>query len=166
MIGGSGSGKSEYAERLVCSLEGKRIYIATMIPWDEECLARIARHRSARALRGFHTIERYMNLGGLQISRDSNVLLECLGNLTANELYEEAGKGIPSVLEGIHRLSQCCLNLTIVTNEVFSGGTEYEGDTLRYLHALAEVNCKTAALADRVIEMTAGCPNFLKGKDK
>ena len=38
IIGGSGSGKSEYAENMITSRsKGRCIYIATMKPWDEEC---------------------------------------------------------------------------------------------------------------------------------
>ena len=49
VIGGAASGKSEYAEAHVETLPGRRLYIATMEPWDEECRARIARHQAARA---------------------------------------------------------------------------------------------------------------------
>ena len=92
VIGGSASGKSEYAERHVLTLEGSRVYIATMEPWDEECLARIARHRAVRADRGFATVECYRQLERASVPEGANVLLEDLGNLTANELYPP-GKG-------------------------------------------------------------------------
>ena len=36
VIGGSASGKSEYAEQHVMSLNGARIYIATMEPFGKE----------------------------------------------------------------------------------------------------------------------------------
>lgn len=36
VIGGAASGKSEYAEAHVETLPGRRLYIATMEPWDEE----------------------------------------------------------------------------------------------------------------------------------
>ena len=36
VTGGSGSGKSEYAESLVDSWNDPKIYIATMMPFDEE----------------------------------------------------------------------------------------------------------------------------------
>ena len=59
VIGGSASGKSEYAERHVLSLStpektspqfGNRIYIATMQPFGEDARARIARPgRASRA---------------------------------------------------------------------------------------------------------------------
>lgn len=44
VIGGSASGKSEYAEQQVMALPGRRWYLATMEPWDDECVARIAKH--------------------------------------------------------------------------------------------------------------------------
>ena len=49
VTGGSGSGKSEFAESLVTGLaDGPNLYIATMFPFDEECHKRIARHREMR----------------------------------------------------------------------------------------------------------------------
>ena len=52
VTGGSGSGKSAFAEDRVLSLgEAKRIYIATMHPFDQESFKRIERHRKMRALR-------------------------------------------------------------------------------------------------------------------
>ena len=42
IAGGSGSGKSEYAEQTVVQLGAlPRLYIATMYPFDEECHRRI-----------------------------------------------------------------------------------------------------------------------------
>lgn len=55
IIGGSASGKSEYAEQHVLSLSGGRVYIATLEPWDDECRKRILKHQNARARRGFQT---------------------------------------------------------------------------------------------------------------
>ena len=46
VTGGSGSGKSAFAEETVLSLgEARRIYIATMQAFDEESHRRIRRHR-------------------------------------------------------------------------------------------------------------------------
>ena len=48
VTGGSGSGKSAYAENRVMQFgDASRIYIATMFPFDEESHRRIARHRRA-----------------------------------------------------------------------------------------------------------------------
>ena len=57
VIGGSGSGKSEYAEGRCVQLNTKeKLYIATMEPFGEESLARIARHRRLRQGKGFDTL--------------------------------------------------------------------------------------------------------------
>ena len=62
VTGGSGSGKSEYAERLAAAGGTPRIYVATMIPWDDEGRRRIEKHRAMRAGKGFETVECYTGL--------------------------------------------------------------------------------------------------------
>ena len=163
VIGGAASGKSEYAESRVVRLPGQRIYLATMRPWDQECRARIARHRRLRQDKGFETLERYTDLAGAEVPAGANVLLECMSNLTANELYDPEGGGQEAVLRGVDALLARCGHLTVVTNEVFSGGAACEEDTLRYLRALARINRLLAARADTVAEVVCGLPNYLKG---
>ena len=64
--GGSASGKSEFAESLVLQSGcDRRYYLATMIPYDEECRRRISRHRKMRAAKGFETIEVPVRLRGI-----------------------------------------------------------------------------------------------------
>ena len=167
IVGGAASGKSGHAENLVLSLAGQRVYVATMEPWDEECLARIERHRTRRAGYGFQTRECYRDLAALDVPADANVLLDCLGNLLANELYDSGGMvrddRVKRTAEGVLRLRDRCRNLTVVSNEVCLAGTTYEGDTLPYLRALAHVNRALAAEADYVCEVVCGLPNVLKG---
>ena len=100
-------------------------YIATMYPYGEETEKKIERHRMLRKGKGFETLEWYTGLklhleeGSLQ---GSDVLLECMSNLVANEMYMESGAGChadQAILEGIRELNQQCSNLVIVTNEVF-----------------------------------------------
>ncbi len=166
VIGGAGSGKSALAESLVARLPAPRVYVATMRPVDSECEARIARHRRMRAGKSFETLERYADLAGAAplLPGGANVLLECMSNLVANELYSPNGGGTKAVLAGVRALTQTCASLTIVTNEVFSGGADYAGDTLCYLRALARVNRALAADASLVVEAVCGVPNVLKGE--
>ena len=168
IIGGSGSGKSAFAEDLVCRLPGRRIYIATMTARDPESLQRIARHRQARAGREFETLEWGLDLAGELASgtgfpADANVLLEDLSNLLANEMFHPEGGGIDAVRAGIIVLKNRCENLTGVTNELFSDGGRYDGMTELYLRNLAMLNRELAQEADLVTEVVCGLPNVLKG---
>ncbi len=94
VIGGAASGKSEYAEGLVlASSHFPRYYIATMEPFDEECRRRVEKHRRMRANKRFETVECYINLSSVRLPERGTVLLECVGNLAANELYSPRGAG-------------------------------------------------------------------------
>lgn len=167
VTGGSGSGKSAYAENRVLSLgEGRRIYVATMHPYDEESLRRVKRHRQMRAGKGFETVERYTNLKELMLPEDSVVLLECMSNLVANEMFqgEKIRESIEmDVISGVRALKEQVRHLVIVTNEVFSEPSCYEGDTVRYQDNLGKVNQLLALMADEVTEVVYGIPIFHKG---
>ena len=163
IVGAAASGKSAFAEKIALALPGERLYLATMEPFGREARERIARHRALRAGKGFRTLERYVNLAEAPVPPGQNILLEDLGNLTANELFRPDGGGPEAVLAGVEALLDRCAHLTVVTNEVFSGGADYEGDTLRWLSALARLNRRLAARADRVAEVVCGLPNLLKG---
>lgn len=170
VIGGAASGKSEFAEALVLEAGNHpRYYIATMQPFDDECRARIRRHREMRAKKQFETVECFVNLAAVTLPKKGVVLLECMSNLAANELYSPDGAGddaVASIQRGIRRLKNQCEELIIVSNEVFSGGSCYEGDTLRYLRVLADVNRMLAKEADAVYEVVCGCPVCHKGKGR
>ena len=164
IIGGSGSGKSAFAERLAADLPGTRIYLATMAAGDPESLERIARHRQQRRGLGFETLERPLDLEGAELPADANVLLEDLSNLLANEMFSPEGGGMDAVRRGLDALIRRCRNLTVVSNEIFSGGTEYEGETLAYMQNLALLNRFVAERADLAVEVVCGLPNVLKGE--
>ena len=94
VTGGSGSGKSEYAENWLTGRnkkDGTYIYIATMQPYTEETMKKIERHHRLRAGKGFRTLEKYTDLSELEIPKNQGILLECISNLVANELYREDG---------------------------------------------------------------------------
>lgn len=60
-----------------------------MIVWDDECRARVKKHRQMREKKGFETAERPVDLGELFVPEDGAVLVECMSNLAANEMYRE-----------------------------------------------------------------------------
>ena len=169
VVGGAASGKSQYAEDLVLGSPLPRFYLATMEVWDAECAARVEKHRQMRAKKQFVTVECPLHLDSVQLPARGTVLLEDLGNLAANELYDPRGAGdnaVAAILAGVDRLAEQCRDLVIVTNEVFSGGADYADATHRYLLALAQLNNAIAARADRVVRVVCGIPVYYKGVEK
>ena len=160
VTGGSGCGKSTWAEGFVRALGRPLIYIATMRVVDEECAARVSRHRAQRAGLGFATLECPVDVGAAAVRPGGTALLECLPTLVANEMF---GGEAARVLPGVLRLAEAYNNLVVVTNDVFSDGLSYEADTLSYMRFLAALNREMARRADLVAEVVFSIPVLLKG---
>ena len=187
VTGGSGSGKSAYAEETLCRLDsspgrgqgketgtqqdGQRYYIATMPSWDKETEKKIAKHRAMRAGKGFCTLEWYTDFEERLERADcpgmegADILVECLSNLTANEMYMEGGAGenaADAVIRGMLCLRDRCRNLVVVTNDVFSESAEDSPEMRIYKETLGRINCALAEAADRVTEVVCGIPCTVK----
>ncbi len=164
VIGGSGSGKSAFAEGLMARLDGReRIYLATMRAQDDESRARVARHRGQRARGGYRTLEWPMDLALAPVGPGASVLLEDLPNLLANEMFGGGdGRRVGAALSA---LAARCANLVMVTGDVFADGERYDGQTEAYRRSLARLTAEAAALADAVIEVVAGIPIWIKGEE-
>lgn len=198
VYGGSASGKSSYAESFAMSLqgEGRLLYIATMYPYkwntteiDPETMQRIERHRAMRADKGFDTVECYRHVEHIVAKRQDVLLLECMSNLLANEMYlepdsndgglaetmsevEKAGVGMSKTLSPVSKkivqalvdLSTRVQDVVIVTNDVFSdgGSLTYDESTREYVKNLAEINCALAREAATVTEVVCGIPVIVK----
>ena len=165
LTGGSACGKSAYAEELCCRSPLPRYYLAAMKPYGREGGRKIKRHRALRAGKGFETIERYPDYENLRLPRRGAALLECIANLTANEMFDDDGKmsdPCPRVLAGVKALNGQCDLLVVVTNDVGSDIRVYEEGTAAYIRALGRINAALAAMADAVIEMAAGIPLPIK----
>lgn len=161
IIGGSGSGKSEFAENYI----GQRasgnglVYIATMKPFDEEMRRRIQKHQQMRLNKKFTTIECFTDLHRVEISAHSFVLLECMSNLVANEMFLECDKGVDTVkkiMSGVKHIINSAKDVVIVTNNIFEDGYQYDSTTLEYMDVLGEINRKICCKADKVIEVVHG----------
>lgn len=167
ITGGSGSGKSEFAEDLSVSYKSNNlIYIATMFIYDNESLKKVERHKKMREHKGFNTIECFKNLNALSIPKNSTVLIDCMSNLVANEMYLKDGakdKTVQEVISGIEAINNKSENLVIVTNEIFSDGINYDYETNKYIRYLGEINKKIGKKADSVIEIVYSIPVLHKG---
>ena len=168
VTGGSGSGKSAFAEDQVVAFgEAERIYVATMFPFDEESRKRVQRHQNMRKGKGFETIECYTGLDQVKVPEGSTVLLECMSNLVANEMFQEDGaheRTVQEIQKGVKSLREQAGNLVIVTNEIFSEAVSYEGETGTYQEYLGKINQELALLADEVVEVVYGIPVYHKKK--
>lgn len=115
VTGGSGSGKSAYAEEYLEMLSkadgaldteplGNKYYIAAMKATDKEGWAKIKRHQKLRSGKGFITIEQpcdihetveklnqnaYSAAGALKsnLPKRHTAIVECMSNLVANEMF-------------------------------------------------------------------------------
>ena len=162
VTGGSGCGKSTWAEAQIAALDGeRRVYLATMRAQDDESLRRVARHRAQRAGLGFETIECPKDIAAANVAPGSVVLLEDLVNLTANEMFD--GGDVRRAVPALEALAARCRHLVMVTNDVFSDGVRYADSVDAWLRALAEINRAAAAMADCVVEVVYSIPVVLKG---
>ncbi len=159
VLGGAGSGKSQIAEDITLKMGGKTLYIATMEGKSAEAKKRIARHAALRAGKGFDTLEKEHDLHEASVGGYQTIILECLSNLLANEMFgQNTLDPAKHILAGFEKLKN--KNLIIVSNNIFDDGFDY-GDYQRFL---GELNCSLAKMADNVIEVVAGIPICLKGK--
>ncbi|MCR5109117.1 MAG: bifunctional adenosylcobinamide kinase/adenosylcobinamide-phosphate guanylyltransferase [Lachnospiraceae bacterium] len=176
VTGAASSGKSEYAEDLVCSMEaGKRIYIATMERKSYN-LTKINRHKSLRSGKGFETIEISKDLSSVQKNRikGSTILLEDIPNLLANELFYERksitghntfiSETAERIINDILFLSSSSKNLIAVTGDLTSGGYDHDPDTLSYLETFGFINRSLAKASDALIEVVCKIPCIIKGE--
>lgn len=166
VTGGSKCGRSRFAEGLLDGFTGRKLYIATMQPFGEEAHAAIERHRSLRSGKGFETVERYTDIGGIELSEDCAVLIEDIGNLCANEMFSGDGKYDPAdrIADGIELLGRQAAELVIVTSQVGSDGIAYDKSTAEYISVIGRVNARLALIADNITECVCGIPLTLKGK--
>ena len=168
VTGGSGSGKSAFAEDCIVAFgNARRIYIATMYPFDEESRKRVKRHQAMRQGKGFDTLECYTGLSRASVPKGTTVLLECMSNLVANEMFQEEGaheNTVEAVLKGVRHIREQAGNLVIVTNEIFSEAADYQGETELYQEYLGQINQKIAEIADQVVEVVYGIPVYHKNK--
>lgn len=164
VTGGAASGKSELAEEIAVRLgRGKRLYIATMQPYDGESVLRIERHRRLRAGKGFDTVERYSGLTDLP-NGYSSALLECMSNLLANCMFGEEPLSPQQLVRQVLCFGKQVPHLVVVTNEVFSDGVHFAGETETYQKNLGYLNQKLAQAADVVLEAVCGLPVVCKGE--
>lgn len=174
VVGGSGCGKSAYAEKRIMELTAgneARYYLATMQVYGEEGRRKVQRHVELRRNKGMITIEQTRDISkAFPKMQDGTktALLEDLGNLVANEMFAEDGTITPwetaaeKIGAELRQMNSKLDHFVIVSNNVFEDGIEYEEGTRDYLFALGKVNAELAKDATEVVEVVAGIPLKVK----
>ena len=187
VYGGSGSGKSTFAEKRISELNNGNslYYLATMQVFDNEDLERIKRHKKLRLGKGFITLEKSKNVGDIldELNKEkSDILLECMSNLVANEMFDEeiykendAGSNNDNIIgddkiklifekikKDILKLKEGSENLVIVSNNIFEDGYTYDKSVEDYKRLLGDINRYITMISDEVWEVVAGIPIRVK----
>lgn len=165
IIGGVRSGKSGFAEELVGqrAAKGKKHYLATSVPFDDEMRQRILRHQEQRGDEWLTFEVPYV----LRHDRDQgqHALLECLTVFVNNILYTQgADRAYEAVVEELEWVMMRYPHLTIVSNDLFRGYYPVYGEeTMEYLKLLSKVHVYLADRMDQVVEIAYGQPVYRKG---
>lgn len=169
VLGGTRSGKSEYAETL--AMDSKRVaYIATCICCDKEMESRIDIHRKRRPAE-WTTFEEPRNIAAIVPhlnGKFDTVLIDCLTIYTSNLLLDtqEIRLGMEDILKNTKAMitalkSSSCKSI-IVSNEVGLGVVPESSLGRKFRDIAGSVNKFVASEADRVFFIVSGIPMKIK----
>lgn len=173
ITGGCRSGKSAFAQKLAESLPGRRLFIATCQPVDEEMRERIRKHRQARAEAQWETVEEPLHLAQAlsEAPPYDVVLVDCLTVWISNLMYEASQNG--AAMKEEHQSERCREVLSacqahpgtviFVTNEVGMSVVPASAVARLFRDLVGRCNQIIAAAADDVTLMSCGIPVSLKG---
>lgn len=194
VTGGARSGKSAFAERYAARLARRTplgisgaappravVYVATARAWDDEMVARIARHRAQRPP-AWPTVEAPLDLigacGEVPASGASVVLVDAVDFWVSNRLLEanpvegeQVDRGAIEVLEGalvaeVAEVAVRCRaregHLILVSAEAGMGVVPPYPLGRVFRDLLGRVNATLAGVADEVYLMVAGLPVDVK----
>ncbi len=174
VIGGSRSGKSEYAQGLAETGAGERYYLATCPVQqgdDPEMAARVRAHRQNREGRGWQTREEPLALGPLvrTLPGGATLLIDCLTLWISNLLFAEAGNELSEerivllAREVVAAGRERCGEMIVVSSEVGCSVVPEHALARRYRDLAGRCNQVMAAGADRVVQVVCGIPITIKG---
>lgn len=167
VTGGCRSGKSRHAQNLAEAVPGgRRCYIATCVPLDEEMERRVARHQADRGPE-WRTVEEPIAVARAidahSVEADV-ILVDCLTLWISNLMG--AGKDMDAVVAAARELAETVRRsacpVILVTNEVGAGIVPENALARAYRDTAGLVNQTLAAACDRVVWTVAGIPVQIK----
>lgn len=182
ITGGARSGKSSFAMKEASKIHGKRLYIATAEPLDDEMKERIERHKKERP-GDWDTVEEPMNIAEVmrEAPKEYDVMvLDCLTLWMSNLLIrvhntEDSTQiietEIGNLLDTVKMLKNSSLpdsapsncSLYIVSNEVGLGIVPDNKLARMFRDYAGMLNQRIAEIADEVYMVLAGIPLRIKG---
>ena len=161
--GGAKCGKSSFAQDLTVALagNGKRYYVATMIPTGEEDYARIRGHIADRDGMGFETAECFNDI--MDVAKPHGTfLVDSVTSLVQNSLFP-VDKNYEMDLNGANRCADALIHFAhtvrhavFVSDYIYSDAGRYSESTEMYRKCLADIDRRLAAVCDTVVEVSAG----------
>lgn len=161
--GGAKCGKSSFAQDLTVALagNGKRYYVATMIPTGEEDYARIRGHIADRDGMGFETVECFNDIMDVA-NPHGTFLVDSVTSLVQNSLfpvdknYEMDLNGASRCADALIQFARTVRNAVFVSDYIYSDAGRYSESTEMYRKCLADIDRRLAAVCDTVVEVSAG----------
>lgn len=173
LSGGAKNGKSTLAQNLAVHLSGngKRYYVATMIPTGEEDQERIRRHLADRDGLEFETLECTANiLSCLETAdRQGTFLVDSATALLQNAMfpveknYELDLSAANRCADELVEFAKTVKHAVFVSDYIYSDAEQYSESTEIYRKCLAEIDRRLARVCDTVVEVSAGNAIVHKG---
>lgn len=168
ILGGARSGKSSLAETLAIESSLDVVYVATATAGDDEMVARIARHKTQRP-QHWSLVEEPVNLAAVIRSHskaDSCLLIDCLTLWLTNCLFAPGATSHSwhqQKQELLQALSQAKGRIIMVSNEVGQGIVPMGEVSRQFVDESGWLHQAIAKQVERVVFVTAGLPQVLKG---
>lgn len=171
--GGAKNGKSTLAQNLAVGLSegGKRYYVATMVPVDEEDRDRIRRHIADRDGLGFETLECGRDiLSCLETAdKEGTFLIDSATALLQNAMfpgekhYELDLAGAEKCADELLAFVKAVRHAVVVSDYIYSNPETFDETTELYCRHLARLDRRLARVCDTVAEVCAGQTILYKG---
>jgi adenosylcobinamide kinase / adenosylcobinamide-phosphate guanylyltransferase len=166
VLGGARSGKSSWALGYTEEHYRSYLFLATAEVRDEEMAERVQRHQASRGPQ-WNLLEEPLEISEALFSKCASVeavLVDCLTIWLSNVMLNKVEDDITLYQEHLlDVLSMKRQAIILVANEVGGGLVPESALGRKFRDNAGLLNQKIAALADKVIYMTAGLPWFIKG---
>jgi 5,6-dimethylbenzimidazole synthase len=166
ITGGCRSGKSRQALSIADKFSGRKVFIATAEPLDDEMKERITKHQQERG-KDWITQEGPLDPGAI-IKREGKkaaiIVMDCLTLWVSNMMMKNMDR--TSILEKMEELITECTRahctVILITNEVGAGIVPDNNLSRSFRDIAGEANQIAASKFDQVVHMVSGIPVTIK----